>query len=84
MRAYRELNLRAMKILRPGGYLVSCSCSAKVTPAAFEEMLLSAAEDAKRPMQLLERRGAGRDHPGLMGVPETEYLKCFILQAIET
>jgi 23S rRNA (cytosine1962-C5)-methyltransferase len=84
MRAYRELNLRALKILRPGGYLVSCSCSAKVTPAAFEEMLLSAAQDAKRPVQLLERRGAGRDHPGLMGVSETEYLKCFILQAIET
>lgn len=84
LRAYRELNLRAMKILRPGGYLVSASCSAKVTPEAFEEMLLSAATDAKRPMQVLERRGAGRDHPGLLGVGEAEYLKCFVLQAIET
>jgi 23S rRNA (cytosine1962-C5)-methyltransferase len=83
MRAYHELMLRGMKILRPGGYLVACSCSAKVTPAAFEEMLLSAATDAKRAMQVLERRGAGRDHPGLMGVPETEYLKCFVLQAVE-
>jgi 23S rRNA (cytosine1962-C5)-methyltransferase len=78
------LNLRALKILRPGGYLVACSCSAKVTPAAFEQMLLGAAQDAKRPVQILERRGAGRDHPGLLGVGETEYLKCFIVQAIET
>lgn len=83
MRAYHELMLRGMKILRPGGYLIACSCSAKVTPAAFEEMLLSAATDAKRSMAVLERRGAGRDHPGLIGVPETEYLKCFVLQAVE-
>lgn len=84
MRAYRELNLRALRILRPGGVLVSCSCSAKVSPAMFEEMLLEAARDARRPVQILERRGAGRDHPGLLGVGETEYLKCFVLQAIET
>lgn len=84
LRAYHELNLRALKILRPGGILVSASCSAKVTPADFDAMLLGAAADAKRPVQVLERRGAGRDHPGLMGVEETEYLKCTILQAIET
>jgi 23S rRNA (cytosine1962-C5)-methyltransferase len=84
LRAYRELNLRALKILRPGGVLVSCSCSAKVTPEAFEEMLLGASEDARRSVQILERRGAGRDHPGLMGVAETEYLKCFVLQTVES
>jgi 23S rRNA (cytosine1962-C5)-methyltransferase len=80
LRAYRELNLRALKILRPGGYLISCSCSGRVTPQAFEAMLLEAAADAQRPVQLLERRGAGRDHPVMLGLPETEYLKCFILQ----
>lgn len=84
MRAYRELNLRALKILRPGGTLIACSCSAKITPADFEAILLEAAADARRPVQILERRGAGRDHPGLLGVAETEYLKCFIVQAIET
>jgi 23S rRNA (cytosine1962-C5)-methyltransferase len=84
LRAYRELNLRALRILRPGGVLVSCSCSAKITPAMFEELLLEAARDAKRPVQVLERRGAGRDHPGLIGVAETEYLKCFVLLAVET
>jgi 23S rRNA (cytosine1962-C5)-methyltransferase len=83
-RAYRELNLRALKLLRPGGVLISCSCSGKITPAMFESIILSAAEDVRRPVQILERRGAGRDHPGLLGVAETEYLKCFVLQAVET
>ena len=81
-RAYRELNLRALKILRPGGILVSCSCSGKVTAAMFEETLLEAARDAHRPVQVMERRGAGRDHPPLLGVAETEYLKCFILEVV--
>jgi len=83
LRAYRELNLRSIRILRPGGVLVTCSCSAKVDREAFEHMLLGAAADAKRPVQILERRGAGRDHPALAGVPETEYLKCLVLQVIE-
>jgi 23S rRNA (cytosine1962-C5)-methyltransferase len=83
-RAYRELNLRALKLLRPGGVLITCSCSGKISPAMFEEILLSAAADVHRPVQILERRSAGRDHPGLLGVAETEYLKCFILQAVET
>jgi 23S rRNA (cytosine1962-C5)-methyltransferase len=81
-RAYRELNLRALKILRPGGILVSCSCSGKITAAMFEEIILEAARDVHRPVQIIERRGAGRDHPALLGVAETEYLKCFILEAI--
>jgi 23S rRNA (cytosine1962-C5)-methyltransferase len=83
-RAYKELNLRGMKLLRPGGILISCSCSAKITPAMFEELLLDTSRDIHRPMQILERRGAGRDHPGLLGVAETEYLKCFVLEAVES
>jgi len=75
LRAYRELNLRAFKLLRPGGLLVTCSCSGKVTRQAFEEMVAEAAGDARRPVALLERRGAGMDHPPLVGLTETEYLK---------
>ncbi len=81
-RAYKELNLRALRILAPEGVLVSCSCSGKMTPALFGKMLESAIADAKRPVQYLERRGAGRDHPPLAGVPETEYLKCWVLRAL--
>ena len=81
-RAYLELNLRALRLLRPGGLLVSCSCSAKMTPDRFGDMLERAARDAKRQVQVLERRGAGADHPGLLGVPETEYLKCWLLRVL--
>ncbi len=81
-RGYKDLNLRAMRCLAPGGILISCSCSAKMTRELFEEMLLEASRDARRRMVILERRGASRDHPGLLGMPETEYLKCFVLQAI--
>ena len=80
-RGYKELNLRGIHLLAPGGTLITCSCSAKVTREIFEEILIEAARDAKRRMTILERRGAGRDHPGLLGMPETEYLKCFVLQA---
>jgi 23S rRNA (cytosine1962-C5)-methyltransferase len=82
LRAYHELNLRAFKCLRPEGLLVTCSCSGKVSREAFEEMVLSAAADAKRPVQILERRGAGLDHPGLGGLPETEYLKALFVRAL--
>lgn len=81
-RAYLELNLRALRLLRPGGLLVSCSCSAKMTPDRFGAMLERAARDARRQVQVLERRGAGADHPGLLGVPETEYLKCWLLRVL--
>lgn len=80
-RGYKELFLRGMHLLNPGGTLIACSCSAKVTREIFEDILIEAARDAKRRMTILERRGAGRDHPGLLGMPETEYLKCFVLQA---
>jgi 23S rRNA (cytosine1962-C5)-methyltransferase len=82
LRAYHELNLRAFKCLRPEGLLVTCSCSGKLTREAFEEMVLSAASDAKRPVQILERRGAGLDHPVLGGLPETEYLKAFFVRVL--
>ncbi|WNG49495.1 class I SAM-dependent rRNA methyltransferase [Archangium minus] len=82
LRAYHELNLRALKCLRPEGLLVTCSCSGKLSRDAFEEMVLSAAADAKRPVQILERRGAGLDHPVLGGLTETEYLKAFFVRVL--
>jgi 23S rRNA (cytosine1962-C5)-methyltransferase len=81
-RAYHELNLRAMKLVSPGGLLVSCSCSGRVSKAMFEEMLVEAARDAKREFQILERRGAGIDHPVIPGLPESEYLKAFFLRML--
>lgn len=82
LRAYHELNLRAMKCLRPEGLLVSCSCSGKLSREDFEEMLRDAAADAKRQVQVLERRGAGLDHPTLFGLHESEYLKCYLLRLL--
>jgi 23S rRNA (cytosine1962-C5)-methyltransferase len=79
-RGYKEINLRALQLLKPGGTLVSASCSFHIDEERFEAMLLSAAVDAGRSVQILERRGAGRDHPVLLGVRETRYLKCFILR----
>jgi 23S rRNA (cytosine1962-C5)-methyltransferase len=81
-RAYRELNLRAMRILGPGGLLVSCSCSGRVSQATFGELLHAAAADARRSLQVLERCGAGADHPVLLGWSESEYLKCWFLRAL--
>jgi 23S rRNA (cytosine1962-C5)-methyltransferase len=78
MRGYKELNLRALKMLRPGGTLVTCSCSFAVGEADFLEMLASAAVDAHRSAKLVEVRSQSRDHPVLLGVPESHYLKCFI------
>ena len=81
LRVYKEINYRAMRLLAPGGVLVTCSCSGKVTPQMFGEVIEWASQEAKRPLQLLERRGAARDHPPLVGVPETDYLKCWVLLA---
>jgi 23S rRNA (cytosine1962-C5)-methyltransferase len=76
MRGYKELNLRALKMLRSGGLLVTCSCSYHVSQADFLEMLASAALDAHRTLRLVEVRGQSKDHPVLLNVPETAYLKC--------
>jgi len=81
-RAYKELNLRGIRLTRPGGILITCSCSGKMTAQLFGEVLEAAARDAGRPIQVLERRGAGRDHPPLLGVPETDYLKCWFLRVL--
>jgi 23S rRNA (cytosine1962-C5)-methyltransferase len=81
LRGYRELNLRALKMLRPGGRLITCSCSHHVSLGGFMETLRAAAGDARRRVRLVEVRGAAADHPVVLNVPETEYLKCVILEA---
>jgi 23S rRNA (cytosine1962-C5)-methyltransferase len=78
LRGYKELNLRALKMLEPGGILVTCSCSHHVTQEEFLSMLAEAARDAHRRIRLLEVRGQSRDHPVVAGIPETAYLKCVI------
>lgn len=78
LRGYKELNLRALKMLRPGGLLVTCSCSYHVSQSSFLDMLASAAVDAHRTLRLVEVRGQAKDHPILLNVPETSYLKCVI------
>ena len=83
LRGYKEINLRAMQLLRPGGFLLTCSCSHHVSETLFEQMLESAAADAKRRLQIVERRGASVDHPVLLSLPETRYLKCFVLRALQ-
>jgi 23S rRNA (cytosine1962-C5)-methyltransferase len=79
---YKEINLRALKLLKPGGHLITCTCSAHVDEAMFGEVILSAALDAGVPVAVVEKRMQGRDHPVLLGVPETYYLKCFILRRV--
>lgn len=79
MRGYKELNLRALKMLKPGGVLVTCSCSFHVPEADFMDMLRAASFDARRTLKVLERCGQSKDHPVLLSVPETGYLKCVIL-----
>jgi len=76
---YKELNLRAMKMLRPGGILVTCCCSFHVSTADFLKVLAAAAQDAHKSLRVLESHGAAKDHPILLNVPETSYLKCLIL-----
>ena len=80
LRGYKELNLRALKMLRPGGLLVTCSCSHHVGATELESAVASAAADASRRVRLLERRGAALDHPVVLNLPETEYLKCLVLE----
>jgi 23S rRNA (cytosine1962-C5)-methyltransferase len=79
---YKEINLRGLKLLKPGGYLVTCSCSYHVSEAAFADVIAAAAADAHVDVAVVEKRMQGRDHPVLMTVPETYYLKCFILRKL--
>jgi 23S rRNA (cytosine1962-C5)-methyltransferase len=80
---YKEINLRAMRLLSPGGYLITCSCSYNVNEEMFEAVLHEASADSHRQVSMVEKRMQGRDHPVLVGVPETHYLKCFILRRVE-
>jgi 23S rRNA (cytosine1962-C5)-methyltransferase len=79
---YKEINLRALKLLTPGGYLVTCSCSYNVSEGEFADVLAAAAVDANADVAVVEKRMQGRDHPVLLTVPETYYLKCFILRKL--
>ena len=82
-RGYKEINLRALKMLSAGGHLVTCTCSYHMTEPLFLEVLAEAARDARRRVQLVERRTQARDHPVLLGVPETLYLKCVVARALD-
>ena len=82
LRGYKEINLRALRLLGPGGILVTCSCSQRVSEATFLELVAQAALDAGRQLRVLERRTQGLDHPILLTVPETHYLKCLILEVL--
>ncbi len=83
LRGYKEINLRAMKILRPGGILVTCSCSYHLTETLMEETLTAAAADAHRAFRILDRRRQAADHPILLGFPESLYLKCQVLELLD-
>ena len=80
---YKEINLRALKLLTPGGFLITCSCSYNVSEEMFAEVLDEAAADSQAHMTIVEKRSQGRDHPVLVGVPETHYLKCFVLRRLD-
>jgi 23S rRNA (cytosine1962-C5)-methyltransferase len=81
-RGYKEINLRSLKLLRPGGILITCSCSHHITESLFAELLFEASQDVRVLAAVLERRTQGLDHPILLTVPETYYLKCFILKRL--
>ena len=82
-RGYKEINLRALKLLRSGGYLVTCSCSYHITEPLFLQLLAEAANDARKNIVVVERRTQAKDHPILLTMPETHYLKCLIVKVLE-
>ena len=79
-RGYKEINLRAMKMIEPGGFLITCSCSQHILPQMFQEIVLDAANDARVQLRQIEFRTQGKDHPILPSSQETQYLKCGIYQ----
>jgi len=79
---YKEINLRALRLLRPGGYLLTCSCSYNIDESQFLDTVHQAAIDAPASVSLVEKRMQGRDHPVLVAVPETYYLKCLVLRKL--
>jgi 23S rRNA (cytosine1962-C5)-methyltransferase len=80
---YKDINMRALRLLAPGGYLITCSCSYNVDEATFAEMIYEASVDSRAYVTVVEKRMQGRDHPVLLGVPETYYLKCLIVRRVE-
>jgi 23S rRNA (cytosine1962-C5)-methyltransferase len=82
-RGYKEINLRALKILKPGGFLLTCSCSYHIQEALFLQIVAEAANDARRNVVVVERRTQAQDHPILLTMPETHYLKCMIFKVLE-
>lgn len=82
-RGYKEINLRALKILKPGGFLLTCSCSYHIPEALFLQIVAEAANDARRNVVVVERRTQAQDHPILLTMPETHYLKCMIFKVLE-
>lgn len=82
IRGYKEINLRAMRLLNSGGLLVTCSCSQHIDENAFLNILTEAASDAQRKVQVIEKRTQGKDHPFLLSMPETYYLKCIFLRIL--
>lgn len=82
VRGYKEINLRAMRLLNPGGLLITCSCSQHIDENAFLNILTEAASDARRRVQVIEKRTQGKDHPFLLSMPETYYLKCIFLRIL--
>lgn len=82
-RGYKEINLRALKLLEPGGFLLTCSCSYHISEALFLQTLAEAATDARRSIAVVERRTQAQDHPILLTMPETHYLKCLIIRTLE-
>jgi 23S rRNA (cytosine1962-C5)-methyltransferase len=80
---YKEINLRALKLLNAGGMLITCSCSYNVSEAMFADIVYDAAVDAQAHVTVVEKRMQGRDHPVMLGVPETYYLKCFMLRKLQ-
>ena len=81
-RGYKEINLRALKLLNPGGVLITCTCSYHMSEELFLKLIAEAANDAHRRVQLVEKRTQSSDHPILLGVPETYYLKCVIARIV--
>src|SRR5262249_22705732 len=82
-RGYKEINLRALKLLNPGGVLVTCTCSYHLSEEMFLEIIAAAALDTRRRVQIIENRGQSSDHRVLLGVPETHYLKCVIARLVD-
>ena len=82
-RGYKEINLRALKLLNPGGILITCTCSYHMSEEMFLDIVAQAALDARRRLQIIEKRGQSSDHPVLLGVPETHYLKCVLARVVD-